>query len=106
MMGLLFQFAAELTREMKIDYEAAIEAEITAAEEACNGFTVTRAGQREGITTDTVFRGAEATAYKWATPELVNYWISTPRLTLAAFEARWVKLRYDEWALIEKSVTR
>lgn len=105
-MSLIFQIAAELTREMKIDYEARVEADITAAETACNGYTVTRAGQREGVTTDKIFRGAEAVAYKWATPELIEYWAHNRRLSQAAFEAEWLKVKYEEWAILEKMVTR
>lgn len=105
-MGLIFTLAADLTREMKIDYEAFIESAIVAAETACNGYTVTRAGQREGMTTDRLFRGNEAHAYKWATPELIEHWGKIPRPSLSSFEARWIKAKGDEWAVIEKLATR
>jgi len=105
-MSLIFQLAAELTREMKIDYEAHLEERIVAAETACHGFTVTRSGQREGVVTDALFRGPVTIAYKWASPELVEYWATTPRPTLAAFEAQWLKARSDDWALFEQGMKR
>lgn len=100
-MSLIFQIAAELTREMKIDYEGHLETKIVEAETACHGFTVTRSGQRQGITTDTLFRGSAAAAYKWASPELVEHWATVPRPTLAGFEAQWLALRSNELALLE-----
>lgn len=105
-MSLIFQLAAELTREMKIDYEAHLEAKIVEAETACHGFTVTRTGQRQGITTDSLFRGAAATAYKWASPELIDHWAVIPRPTLAAFEAQWLKVKGEDLALLEAALTR
>lgn len=105
-MGLIFTLAADLTREMKIEYEVFIESAIVAAETACNGYTVTRAGQREGMTTDRLFLGNEAHAYKWATPELIEHWGKVPRPSLSSFEARWIKAKGDEWAILEKLATR
>lgn len=105
-MSLIFTLAAELAREMKIDYEADLEAKIVEAEAACHGFTVTRTGQRAGITTDALFRGAAAQAYKHASPELVEHWTTTQRPSLAAFEAQWLKAKGDELALLEAAATR
>lgn len=98
-MSLIFTLAADLHREMRIEYTAHIEASITAAETACNGYTVTRAGKREGITTADLFQGAETRAYKYATSELVDYWTRTPRPSQASFEAQWMRSRGDGLAL-------
>lgn len=99
-MSLIFTLAADLRREMRRDYLSHLEAAVTAAETACNGYTVTRAGRYDGLRTADLFTGPETRAYKYATRELVDYWTTTPRPSLASFEAQWLRGKGDELAIL------
>lgn len=59
-----------------------------AAESATNGHMLTPAGTARGISARSLFLGPVARAGKWASPELLEWWETHPRMTFAEFKAK------------------
>lgn len=59
-----------------------------AAEQAANGHLLSAAGRGRGVSARSLFSGPASRAAKYASPELLEFWETHPRLTLAQFTAQ------------------
>lgn len=66
-------FARQLERRELIDHE------IRQAEAATNGYMVNDDGRRRGVTPESLFRGSESRALRYASDDLLRYWEDHPR---------------------------
>ncbi|MFS0714088.1 hypothetical protein ABC195_09395 [Microbacterium sp. 2P01SA-2] len=83
-------------RECRSDYDAILHARYEAAAEACNDRLVNRRGQAKGIEPISLFMGNRARAYAYASPELIEWWETHPRLTFTDYERQWIAAREAE----------
>ncbi len=79
---------------LRMEWHDAAVAQFQAAEAYCGGSTMlSRAGEAEGIKEPlTLWAGSEKDAQKWASEELRNFWLETPRLTFYT----WLRQRARE----------
>jgi hypothetical protein len=73
--------------ELRGGYDLMVEAQFRAAEGACNGYLVNKAGRAAGIDPVSLFSGPWARARKYASEELVNFWLTGrhPRMSFAEY---------------------
>lgn len=90
-MSVIFEQAAATWRQCRDEYELYVEAAMDAAERECRGVLLSERGRRAGVTARSLFSGNEATAYAYASEELVAHWAAHPRVTFADFEAAWMQ---------------
>jgi hypothetical protein len=88
-MSLRFEIAMSEWRECRAAYEDKLYAMHEAAEEATRGAMLSDLGKRRGVSTLSLFMGPAMRAYAYASPELIEYWQMTPRVTFADFERSW-----------------
>jgi hypothetical protein len=77
-------------RECRAEFDLALDAAYEAAADATNDRLVNAAGRRAGIDPRSLFYGPERRAQRYASPELLEWWESRPRLTFEAFERQWM----------------
>ncbi|MFE2033046.1 hypothetical protein ACFXBB_07240 [Streptomyces scopuliridis] len=70
-------------REMYSDH---VYAQALAAEDATNGYMLTKAAQLAGVDPVSLFSGPSHVAYARASEELRRWWADNPRTTLAEYE--------------------
>ena len=70
-------------REQRAAYEEYLEVQYVAAENATNGFMLTAEAKAAGHRVRDLWKVNEATARKWATPEMLEYWDRNGRFTWA-----------------------
>lgn len=92
-MSVIFQTAAILWRDMSEDWHTQIEADYERAARVIGGAMLTAEARRLGITEHSLFRGPAARAYRFASPELIEWWESHPRRTRDTFESEWLATR-------------
>lgn len=99
-MSVIFQSAAAMWSQMKLDFDAHVEHAYAQAEHAyaqaefaTKGCMVTAEGRAHGITGYELMTGPSARAYRWATEELKDHWDATPRPDLTQFELDWFTTR-------------
>lgn len=92
-MTTIFGKAAELWSEMQTEYQAYVDASYDKALEACNGVLVNKAARALHIDGYSLFQGTQQRAYRYASPELIEYWAKTSRHTIASFEQEWMQGR-------------
>lgn len=92
-MSLIFTEAARLWGECRAEFEDYRESQYLDAIEATHGVLVNRAGRALGIDGVALFMGRRDRAERYASPELLDYWRATPRLSFAEFERRWFEGR-------------
>ncbi len=85
----IFTSAVESWRECREAYAEHLEAQHTAAEQACRGVLLSRVGRAAGIAPESLFLGPLSRAEAYASDELREWWRTHPRLTYAAFERQW-----------------
>lgn len=68
-------------------YREQVYLQFVAAEEATNGYMVTKQGRVRGIDPITLFSGPSVRARKWASEELKRWWADNPRVTFTEFQA-------------------
>lgn len=68
-------------REQRAQYEQYLEVQFVAAENATNGFMLTAEAKAAGHRPRDLWKVNEATARKWATPEMLEFWDSNGRFT-------------------------
>lgn len=90
MTSSIFQEAARQWHQMKSDYLGYIDAEYDKALEACAGVLVNKAGREQHVDGYNLFTGTQGRADKYASPELLEYWMDHPRLSLMDFELQWM----------------
>ena len=89
----IFTRAAVEWAAMRDEYAVWLEAHMAAATEATCGVLLNRRGLAAGIDSGRLFTASPAFASAYASRELRDFWASSPRLTLAAFEAAWLTAR-------------
>lgn len=67
-----------------------VDYQYLAAVEATAGVLVNNEGRARGINGLTLFTGPLATAQKYASEELLEFWENTPRLAMSEYEEQWV----------------
>lgn len=93
MASAIFQRAAELWAEMSEEYTAAVLREYERAEAALGLAMVNVEGRFEGVSALELFTGRMDRAYRYATPELRDWWADHPRIDREAFERLWLVSR-------------
>lgn len=79
-------------------YDAAF-AQYLAAEQATNGYLLSRAGEAAGITDAfALWRGPERLAMRYGSEELLEFWRTTPRLTVGEYRRQLAAERRAERA--------
>lgn len=81
------QKATARRRAERLEYDLWVDAQFRAAEAACRGVLLSRAGIAAGTDTVSLFSGPAARAYKHASEELRNWWLDNPRMTCAEWKA-------------------
>lgn len=77
-------------RECRQEYALALDSAYERAAEATNDRLVNELGRRAGIAPESLFLVPERRAYRYASPELIEWWETHPRLTFEAFERQWM----------------
>lgn len=77
--SLIFERAAELSAQQREEYRQLMDAELTAAEEACRGNLVNAAGRARGADSWTLWMSSPGMVKKYGTPELLEYLRDHPR---------------------------
>lgn len=80
-------------RECRSDYDAVLYAQYEAAAAACSDRLLNARGEGADIDPLSLFMGTRARAYAYASPELIEWWESHPRVTFADFERQWLATR-------------
>lgn len=86
----IFQQAAQQWHEMRSDYLSHIDSEYDKALEACAGVLVNKAGREQCVDGYSLFTGTNHRANKYASAELLEYWLVHPRLSLMDYELQWM----------------
>lgn len=92
-MSAVFDYAADLWRGMKADWDADLDAHMRAAETETNGNLVSAEGRAAGVGAESLFTGSTARAFRYASYELLDFWGLHPRPSLADYEAQWIAAR-------------
>ncbi|WAU09944.1 phage minor capsid protein [Streptomyces nigrescens] len=80
------QRTAYTRAEIREMYGEHVYAQALAAEDATNGYMLTKAAQLAGVDPVSLFSGPAHVAYARASEELKRWWMDNPRLTLAEYE--------------------
>lgn len=91
MSSAIFAHAAQEWARMRDDYAGYIQQAYDAALEGTGGVLVNRAGRARHIDGFDLFTGPTATAHKYASEELTEWWKTHPRLTLEQYERQWLQ---------------
>jgi hypothetical protein len=86
----IFQHAAQQWYQMKSDYLSHVDNEYDKALEACSGVLVNKEGRELHVDGYSLFTGTERRALKYASEELLDYWLTNPRLSVMDFELMWM----------------
>lgn len=89
-MSAIFAKAAEQWAEMQADFLSYRDDAYWQALEATNGVLVNVAGQRLHIDGFTLFQSSRRYAEKYASEELLAWWLAYPRLTIKEYESQWI----------------
>lgn len=110
-MSPIFQYAADLYRDMRQEWDLHLEAEYAKAEKGAHGAMLNSLGRREAIDPYSLLIGPWSRVVKYATPELVEWFESHGRPSPAQFEREWFNswlgeepnVRMDSGALLERA---
>lgn len=89
-MSAIYDYAAELWRAMRDDFEHYREASFAAAHEHTRGVMLSRRGRAAGIDPRDLWAMPESRARRYASEELCEYWDTKGRPTQSAYEAGWL----------------
>ncbi|WOF23812.1 hypothetical protein N8K70_03790 [Microbacterium betulae] len=78
--------ALDRRAQIRAEYEDVLWAAYEAAETACNGALLNRAGKTAGIDPVRLFRSNQTYANAYASEELLEHWATHPRPTFARYE--------------------
>lgn len=87
----IFARAAEEWARMRMAYGDYLEAHMAAAVEETAGVLLNARGKANRVTQEQLFTSNVTVATAYASEELVDFWRTRPRMTLAAFEAQWLE---------------
>lgn len=90
-MSAIFERAARDWAAMRSEYGDYLEAHIAAAYDATNGVLLNARGRAAGVTEERLFLAGGAYAAAYASPELREFWTTTPRMTVRDFERAWAE---------------
>lgn len=76
---------------MRMAYGDYLEAHMAAAVEETAGVLLNARGKAKKVTEEQLFTGGPHIAAAYASEELVDFWRTRPRMTLAVFEAQWLE---------------
>lgn len=76
-------------RECRDEYERVLWAAYEAAEDGTRGALLNDRGRHAGIDPVSLFMGTWVRARAYASPELLEWWESHPRVTFTDFERSW-----------------
>lgn len=80
------QFGIDIHKQIRAEFEDYRLSAYEAASEACRGRLINARGEKAGIDAWDLFIGNEARARAYASPELLEFWATTPRINVAAYE--------------------
>ena len=80
---------------MRSDFLGHVDNEYDKALEACSGVLVNKEGRSRHVDGYTLFTGSKQRAMRLASEELLEYWLTNPRLTLEDFELLWLSGQYQ-----------
>jgi len=87
--------ALEQRKLLRTEYELRLEAEYSSASEWCRGDMLNDRGRADDrVTGPSLFMGPRARVEAYASPALLEYWQTHPRVTFAMFEAEYVAALY------------
>lgn len=90
MVSVIFANAADAWRRCRDEYEAHVMAAYARAEYDTNGYLLNRDGKGASIDPVTLFTGPRSRAVRYASEELLEHWLTHPRVSFAEFEQQWV----------------
>ena len=76
-------------RECRADFELDLYARYVRAEAECNGVMLNARGVARDVDPLSLFMGPAVRAFAYASDELLEHWLTWPRVTYAQFEAQW-----------------
>lgn len=85
-------------RQCREDYDLSLYAQYVRAEAATNTCLLNARGKARGIDPLSLFMGPAVRAHAYASEELIEHWMSDPRVTFAEFERQWQRAREEEYA--------
>lgn len=100
----IFARAAEEWARMRMAYGDYLEAHMARAEVETNGNLLNAKARAAGVTQERLFTANSTVAAAYASEELVDFWRTHPRMTLATFESQWLEDQYAtpyEWGADE-----
>jgi len=80
------QFGIDIYKQIRAEFEDYRHAAYEAASEACRGRLLNERGRKAGKDAWDLFIGNEAHARAYASEELIEFWATHPRITVAAYE--------------------
>lgn len=89
----IFKEASRQWTEMRADFDRYLQHEYSRAVEMTGGVLVNKEGRAEHIDGIDLFTGPIATANKYASEELKEYWEAYGRISLKGYEERWLAER-------------
>jgi hypothetical protein len=82
-----FAAAASTWRALRMEYEDYLEATYARAAEDCRGALLNERGRRAGVESRSLFMGNARRAHAYASPELIEWWQTNPRVPFSDYEA-------------------
>jgi hypothetical protein len=87
----IFARAAREWALMRSEYGDYLEAHIAAAYEVTNGVLLNARGRAAHVNESRLFTAGATYATAYASRELLDFWATTPRLSVAEFERAWAE---------------
>jgi hypothetical protein len=80
------QFGIDIYKQIRAEFEDYRLSAYEAASEACRGRLINDRGEKAGIDAWDLFIGNGIRARAYASPELIEFWETHPRITVAEYE--------------------
>lgn len=92
-----FERALADWRETRAEYERFLLSQYEQAAEACRDALLNDRGWKANIEPISLFMGNRARAYAYASPELIEWWETHPRVPFVDFERQYLAQRDAEY---------
>jgi hypothetical protein len=86
----IFQYAAEMYRDMRREFGVVLEAAYAAAEEGTHGSLLNARGRREPVTAYSLLIGPWPRVEKYGSPELIEWFNEVGRPSVHDYEREWL----------------
>lgn len=86
-------------RETRAAFQDYLEAQVNAADEACVGILLNELGRFWGVDPASLFLGNAARAHRYASQELLEWWLDHPRITFTEWERQSGVYSSGEWGI-------